>query len=111
MSGVQGGLRRMRSFRDLPLWVKVLIAPTAGVVAGIAVAASVWLSAAETESRLAAVAATTLPTAAASAQLLNTVDETQAKAMRAVVWQQAGVPQATVGALAKEVATGLAALR
>ena len=101
----------MRSFRDLPLWAKVLIAPAAGMVAGIAVAASVWLSATETESRLASVADTALPTAAASVQLLNMVDETQAKAMRAVVWQQAGVPQATIDGLAKEVTTGLAALR
>jgi methyl-accepting chemotaxis protein len=101
----------MRSFRDLPLWVKVLIAPAAGMVAGVAIAASVWLSATETESRLASVADTALPTAAASAQLLDTVDKTQAKAMRAVVWQQAGVPQATIDGLAKEVTAGLATLR
>ncbi len=101
----------MRSFRDLPLWAKVLIAPAAGMVAGIAVAVSVWLSATETESRLASVADTALPTAAASARLLDTVDKAEAQAMRAVVWQQAGVPQATIDGLAKEVAAGLAALR
>ena len=34
-----------------------------------------------------------LPTAAASAQLLDAVDTIQATAMRAMVWQQAGVPR------------------
>src|ERR1700761_2698777 len=94
-----GMLRRLRSFHDLPLWAKVLIAPAACLASGVAVAASIWLGANETEGRLADVANNALPTAAASARLLDTVDTIQATAMRAVVWQQAGVPEATIDTL------------
>ena len=45
----------MRSFRDLPLWVKVLVAPAACLTTGAIVAASIWLGAMQTEARLAEV--------------------------------------------------------
>jgi methyl-accepting chemotaxis protein len=106
-----GMLRRLRSFHDLPLWAKVLIAPAACLASGVAVAASIWLGANETEGRLADVANNALPTAAASARLLDTVDTIQATAMRAVVWQQAGVPEATIDTLVKDVDHDLTALR
>jgi methyl-accepting chemotaxis protein len=96
-------LTGIRSFRDLPLWVKVLIAPTAGVAAGLAIAVSIWLGAAQTELRLAEVADKALPTAATSARLLDAVDTIQAMAMRAMVWQQAGVAEATIDALVKDI--------
>ncbi|MEJ0018672.1 MAG: methyl-accepting chemotaxis protein [Acetobacteraceae bacterium] len=80
------------------------------MASGFVVAASIWLGATETESRLAEVAATTLPTTEASARLLDAVDKIQATAMRAVVWQQAGVPEATIDGLAKDVGAALAAL-
>jgi hypothetical protein len=96
-------LRGVRSFHDLPLWAKVLIAPAACLTAGAAVAASIWLGATETEGRLADVASNAFPTAAASAQLLDAVDTIQVTAMRAMVWQQAGVPQATIDGLVKDV--------
>jgi methyl-accepting chemotaxis protein len=104
-------LRDVRSFHDLPLWAKVLIAPGACLIAGAAVAASIWLGAAETEGRLAEVANTALPTAAASARLLDTVDTIQVTAMRAMVWQQAGVPETTIDGLVKDVGRGLSTLR
>ena len=68
----------MLSFRNLPLWAKVLIAPAASLAAGIAVAVSVWLGTTATESRLAAVADRQLPEVAASARLLDAVDKIQA---------------------------------
>ena len=104
-------LRGVRSFHDLPLWAKVLIAPAACLAAGAAVAASIWLGATKTEGRLADVANNALPTAAASAQLLDTVDTVQVTAMRAMVWQQAGVPETTVDPLVKDVGRELSALR
>ncbi|HEY6440116.1 MAG TPA: hypothetical protein VIY55_08850, partial [Acetobacteraceae bacterium] len=103
-------LRGVRSFHDLPLWAKVLIAPAACLTAGAAVAASIWLGATETEGRLADVANNALPTAAASAQLLDAVDTIQVTAMRAMVWQQAGVPQATIDGLVKDVGRELIGL-
>jgi methyl-accepting chemotaxis protein len=101
---------RVRSFHDLPLWTKVLVVPVACLAACLVVAASIWLATTETEGRLAEIANKTLPTAAASAQALDTVDRTQAMAMRAMVWQQAGVPQATIDALGKDIAHELEAL-
>jgi methyl-accepting chemotaxis protein len=106
-----GLIRHIRSFHDLPLWAKVLVAPSAGIVAGVAIAVSIWLGATETEGRLAEVADSALPTAAASARLLDDVDTIQAKAMRALVWQQAGVPEATIDALVKDIENELTALR
>jgi methyl-accepting chemotaxis protein len=103
ISPSSGFARRARSFHDLPLWAKVLIAPSACIVAVVAIAASIWLGANETESRLAAVADIALPTAAASARLLDAVDTIQSSAMRAMVWQQANVPEATIDALIKDV--------
>ena len=103
-------LRGARSFHDLPLWAKVLIAPAACLTAGAAVAASIWLGATETEGRLADVANNALPKAAASAQLLDAVDTIQVTAMRAMVWQQAGVPQATIDGLVKDVGRELIGL-
>jgi methyl-accepting chemotaxis protein len=100
-----------RSFHDLPLWAKVLIGPAAGIVSGVAVAASIWLGATETEGRLADVADNALPTAAASAQLLDVVDTIEATAMRAMVWQLAGVPEATIDALGQDVVRESNALR
>src|SRR6476659_4724572 len=108
MSGV---LHHFRSFRDLPLWVKVLVAPVAGMAAGVVLGVSVWLGATETESGLAAVTGKALPMAAASVRLLDTVDRIQAMAMRGMVWQQAGVPEDTIDALAKDVVAGLSALQ
>jgi methyl-accepting chemotaxis protein len=101
----------VRSFHDLPLWAKVLVAPAACLTAGIAVAVSIWLGATETEGRLAEVANNALPTAAASARLLDGVDTIQAKAMRALVWQQAGVAEATIDALVKDIGSELNTLR
>ena len=100
-----------RSFHDLPLWVKVLIAPTAGIAAGCAIAVSIWLGATQTESKLADVADKALPAAAISAQLLDAVDTIQAMAMRAMVWQQAGVAEATIDGLIKDVDGRMTALR
>lgn len=101
----------MRSFRDLPLWAKVLIAPIASLMAGVAVAGSIWLGATATEVGLARVVNQALPTVAASSRLLDAVDRIQAMAMRTMVWQQAGVPQPTMDALAKDVATEQANLQ
>ncbi len=106
-----GCFSRVPSFHDLPLWAKVLVVPAACLVASVAAAASIWLAATETEGRLAEIANRGLPTAAASAQLLDSVDTVQAMAMRAMVWQQAGVPQATVDSLSKDVERALAKLR
>jgi methyl-accepting chemotaxis protein len=104
-------VHRLRSFHDLPLWAKVLVAPAACLAAGIAIAVSIWLGATEIEGRLADVANSALPTAAASARLLDRVDTIQAKAMRALVWQQAGVAEATVDALVKDIGGELNTLR
>ena len=104
-------LRGVPSFHDLPLWAKVLIAPAACLTAGAAVAASIWLGATETEGRLVEVANNALPTAAASAQLLDAVDTIQVTAMRAMVWQQAGVPETAIDGLVKNVGRELTALR
>ena len=101
----------IRSFHDLPLWAKVLIAPVAALAAGLAISVSIWRGATETEGRLAEVADNALPTAAASAQLLDGVDTIQAKAMRALVWQQAGVAEATIDGLVKDIANELNVLR
>jgi methyl-accepting chemotaxis protein len=60
---------------------------------------------------LAEVANKALPTAAASAQLLDTVDKIQVMAMRAMVWQQAGVPQATLDALGGDIGRALDGLQ
>src|ERR1044071_5801622 len=98
-------------FRDLPLWAKVLIAPAVGVLAGLVLGVSVWFWVVETEGRLAAVADTVLPTAAASAALLDTVDKVQTMAMRATVWQQAGVPEANIDALSREINQALGSLQ
>jgi methyl-accepting chemotaxis protein len=98
-----GFVRRIGSFNDLPLWTKVLVAPALCLLAGLAVAASVWLGTTETEGRLAEVANRTIPTAAASAQLLVTIDTIQTVAMRALVWQQAGLPQPTIDKLVKGI--------
>jgi methyl-accepting chemotaxis protein len=102
---------RIRSFHDLPLWAKTLLAPAACLAAGIAVVASIWLGTSETEFRLAAVANTALPMAAASAVLLDQVDKIHVMAMRALVWQQAGVPSATIDALSGTIGHGLDTLR
>jgi methyl-accepting chemotaxis protein len=101
----------VRSFHDLPLWAKVLVAPAACLTAGAAVAASIWLGATATEGRLADVANNALPTAAASARLLDAVDTIQVTAMRAMVWQQAGVPETRIGGLVKDVGRELGVLR
>ncbi len=103
--------RRIRSFHDLPLWVKALLAPLACLVAAVAVVASIWLGTTATEVRLAAVADEALPTAAASAGLLDQVDGVHVMAMRALVWQQAGVPQATIDGLIADIGHGLDTLR
>jgi len=105
------GFARIRSFHDLPLWAKTLLAPVACLAASVAVIASIWLGSSATEVRLAEVANEALPTAAASAVLLDQVDKIHVMAMRALVWQQAGVPQATVDALGADVSHGLDALR
>jgi methyl-accepting chemotaxis protein len=101
----------IRSFHDLPLWVKALLGPMACLAAAVAVVASIWLGATETEVRLAAVADQALPTAAASAVLLDQVDMVHVMAMRALVWQQAGVPAATIDALSTDITHGLDSLR
>jgi methyl-accepting chemotaxis protein len=101
----------VRSFHDLPLWAKVLVAPAACLTAGAAVAASIWLGATATEGRLADVANNALPTAAASARLLDAVDTIQVTAMRAMVWQQAGVPETRIDGLVKDVGRELGVLR
>jgi methyl-accepting chemotaxis protein len=101
----------VRSFHDLPLWAKVLVAPAACLTAGAAVAASIWLGATATEGRLADVANNALPTAAASARLLDAVDTIQVTAMRATVWQQAGVPETRIDGLVKDVGRELGVLR
>src|SRR6478609_4373899 len=103
MPPTPGFALRIRSFHDLPLWAKVLVAPSACIVAVVAIAVSIWLGAHETESRLADVADIALPTAAASARMLDAIDTIQSSAMRAVVWQQANVPEATIDALIKDV--------
>ena len=103
--------RRIRSFHDLPLWIKALLAPMACLAAAVAVVGSIWLGTTETEIRLAAVADEALPTAAASAVLLGRVDTVHVMAMRVLVWQQAGVSQATIDTLIVEIGHGLDALR
>ena len=97
------GLGQVRSFHDLPLWAKTLLAPSACFAASVAVFASIWFGAVETEARLTEVFREALPTAAASAALLDQVDKVHVMAVRALVWQQAGVPQATVDALSAEI--------
>lgn len=104
-------LGRIRSFHDLPLSAKTLLAPAACLAAGVVVVASVWLGATSTESQLADVADKALPTASASATLLDEVDKINVLAMRALVWQQAGVPQATIDGLGRDVGQGLDRLR
>ena len=96
MSGV-------RSFRDLPLWMKVLVAPAACLTTGAIVAASIWLGAMQTEARLAEAMDVALPSTSASAKLSEEVDTIQTKAMRALVWQQAGVQDAAIDTLVTEV--------
>jgi methyl-accepting chemotaxis protein len=104
------GISQVRSFHDLPLWAKALLAPSACFAASVAVFASIWFGAVETEVRLANVFSQALPTAAASASLLDQIDKVHVMAMRALVWQQAGVPQATVDALGVEIGKGLQSL-
>ena len=106
-----GLLGRVLAFHDLPLWAKVLVAPVVCFMAGFAVAASVWLGASEADSRLAEVADRALPTAAASAQMLDAIDTIEARSVRAMVWQQAGVAAATIDALVKEIGEESKALR
>jgi methyl-accepting chemotaxis protein len=105
------GIGRIRSFHDLPLWVKALLAPAACLTACVAVVISIWLGTTETEFRLGEVANEALPTAAASAMLLDQVDTVHVMAMRALVWQQAGVPAATIDGLSKQIGQGLDTLR
>ena len=105
---VIGGIR---SFYDLPLWAKALLAPAACLAACIVIVASVWLGTTETESRLAGVANVALPAAASSAVLLDQVDRVHVMAMRALVWQQAGVQAATIDALTNDIGLGLETLR
>src|SRR5579872_3977832 len=105
-----GAVRRVRTFHDLPLWAKVLIGPAACVIASLALAVSIWLGATATEARLAEIANSALPTAAASAQLLDEVDSINAMAMRALVWQQANVPEATIDALTRDIGRALSQL-
>ena len=81
----------VRSFHDLPLWVKALLAPMACLAAAVANEA--------------------LPAAGASAALLDNVDTVHVMAMRALVWQQAGVPQATIDGLIVDITHGLDSLR
>ena len=102
---------RIRSFHDLPLWIKTLLAPSAGMVAGLMLIVSLWLGAREIETRLAGVTDEALPMAAASATVLDQVDTIHVMAMRALVWQQAGVPKATIDGLSHDVGQGLEALR
>ena len=98
---------RIRSFHDLPLWAKTLLAPSACLMAGAAVVLSVWLGATRTGTRLAEVSNQALPVAAQSAVLLDEADKIQIMAMRAMVWQQSGVPQATIDALTGDVGRSL----
>ena len=111
MLRLSGFVSHLGSFHDLPLWAKVLIAPVACIIAGIAVAASIWLGTTETDGRLAQVADRALPATAASARLLDTLDTVQTMAMRALVWQQAGLPQATIDTLLKTIDGELVAMR
>ncbi len=104
-------MRGIRSFRDLPLWAKVLISPGVCLVAGCAVLTAIWLGATATEDGLAEVANRALPAAVASARLLDEIDTIEATAMRALVWQQAGVPDATIDGLNKDVTAKLKMLR
>jgi methyl-accepting chemotaxis protein len=104
-------ISRIRSFHDLPLWAKALLAPASCLAAGVVVIVSIWLGTTETEVRLAAVANVALPTAAASAALLDQVDKVQVMAMRALVWQQANVPQANIDVLTNDIGHGLDSLR
>src|ERR1700722_838392 len=104
-------MRGIRAFRDLPLWAKVLIGPAVCLATGCAVLTAIWLGASATEDRLAGVAHRALPAAVASARLLDEVDTIEATAMRAMVWQQAGVPDATIDGLNKDVTARLRALR
>ena len=104
-------MRGIRAFRDLPLWAKVLIGPAVCLATGCAVLTAIWLGASATEDRLAEVAHRALPAAVASARLLDEVDTIEATAMRAMVWQQAGVPDATIDGLNKDVTARLRALR
>jgi len=99
----------VRSFHDLPLWVKVLIAPAACLGTGAIVAASIWLGAMQTEAGLADVMDVAMPSASASAKLHEQVDTIQTKAMRALVWQQAGVQGAAIDALVVEIGQELKA--
>jgi methyl-accepting chemotaxis protein len=102
---------RIRSFHDLPLWVKALLAPAACLTAGVAVVASIWLGTTETELRLAEVTNVALPTAEAGAALLDQIDRIHVMAMRALVWQQAGVAQDKLDALGSDIGHGLDTLR
>ena len=104
-------LGAIRSFHDLPLWAKTLLAPAACVIAGVAVVMSIWLGATATEAGLADVANRALPTASASADLLDEIDRVHVLAMRALVWQQAGVPQATIDRLGGDISHDLDRLR
>jgi len=104
-------LGRIRSFHDLPLRAKALLGPVGCLAACVAVIGSIWLGATETEVRLAEVANQALPTTAASAVLLDEVDKIQVMAMRALVWQQAGVPQATIDSLSTDIGRGLQTLK
>jgi methyl-accepting chemotaxis protein len=100
-----------RRFHDLPLWAKVLIAPMAGLLSGVAVAVAVWLGASETETRLATAVEQNLPRVTASTHLLDVADQIQVTAMRVMVLQQAGMPQATIAALTKDIQARLAQLQ
>ncbi|MDR3539013.1 MAG: HAMP domain-containing methyl-accepting chemotaxis protein [Acetobacteraceae bacterium] len=102
--------RLARLFRDLPLSAKVLIAPAACCVAGLAVAVSIWFGASQSDVTLAEIADKALPTAAASLALLESVDHVQALAMRTIVWQEAGVPDAQVATLGQDVLRAAASL-
>jgi hypothetical protein len=64
----------------------------------------------QTEARLAEVMDVALPSASASAKLNEEVDTIQTKAMRALVWQQAGVQDAAIDAVVTEVRQELKAL-
>ena len=101
----------IRAFRDLPLWAKVLIGPAVCLATGCAVLTAIWLGAAATEERLAEVANRALPAAAASVRLLDEIDTIEATTMRALVWQEAGVPEATIEGLNKDVTARLKTLR
>ncbi|HEY1930922.1 MAG TPA: methyl-accepting chemotaxis protein [Acetobacteraceae bacterium] len=100
----------IRGFHDLPLWLKVLIGPAACLAAAVAVAASIWVGVTRIDAKLRDVADTALPTAVASARLLNDVDTIQTTAMRAMVWQEAGVEQPTIDALVSDIGRALDAM-